>query len=145
MSFTLTSPASGRSSGASDGGIEKNIEECVKVLQAVKTRCEAEGVKISIENHAGDMRSDELKMLIEAAGKGHVGANIDPGNAVWAMEDPLQHLVVLMMPATAASLHLAAAVFRMARSSVLDILGQDFVRALRAKGLGPRRKRRCHQ
>ena len=80
---------------ASDGGIEKNIEECVKALKSVKSRCETEGVKISIENHAGDMRSDELKMLIEAAGKGHVGANIDPGNAVWAMEDPLQHLEVL--------------------------------------------------
>lgn len=80
---------------ASDGGIERNIEECVKALKAVKNRCETEGVKISIENHAGDMRSDELKMLIEAAGKGHVGANIDPGNAAWAMEDPLQHLEVL--------------------------------------------------
>lgn len=80
---------------ASDGGIERHIEECVKALKAVKTRCETEGVKISIENHAGDMRSDELKMLIEAAGKGHVGANIDPGNAVWAMEDPLEHLEVL--------------------------------------------------
>jgi 3-oxoisoapionate decarboxylase len=80
---------------ASEGGIEKNIEECIKVLKAVKSRCETEGVKISIENHAGDMRSEELKMLIEAAGKGHVGANIDPGNAVWALEDPLQHLEVL--------------------------------------------------
>ena len=79
----------------SEGGIEKNIEECIKVLKAVKSRCETEGVKISIENHAGDMRSEELKMLIEAAGKGHVGANIDPGNAVWALEDPLQHLEVL--------------------------------------------------
>lgn len=80
---------------ASEGGIERNIEECVKVLRTVKNRCETEGVMISIENHAGDMRSDELKMLIEAAGKGHVGANIDPGNAVWAMEDPMQHLEVL--------------------------------------------------
>lgn len=80
---------------ASDGGIERNIEECIKALKAVKSRCETEGVKISIENHAGDMRADELKMLIEAAGKGHVGANIDPGNAAWAMEDPLEHLEVL--------------------------------------------------
>ena len=67
----------------------------MKALQAVKTRCETEGVKISIENHAGDLRSDELKALIEAAGKAHVGANIDPGNAVWALEDPLEHLEVL--------------------------------------------------
>lgn len=78
-----------------DGGIEKNIEECVKALKAVQTRCETEGVKIAIENHAGDLQSHELKMLIEAAGKGHVGANIDPGNAVWAMEDPMHHLETL--------------------------------------------------
>lgn len=80
---------------AADGGIDRHIEECVKALRAVKNRCETEGVRISIENHAGDMRSDELKGLIEAAGKGHVGANIDPGNATWAMEDPLQHLEAL--------------------------------------------------
>lgn len=78
-----------------DGGIEKHIEECVKALRAVKGRCEAEGVKIAIENHAGDMQSQELKMLIEEAGKGHVGANIDPGNAVWALEDPLHCLETL--------------------------------------------------
>lgn len=80
---------------STDGGIDKHIEECVNVLQAVKSRCETEGVKISMENHAGDMQSHELKGLIEAAGKGHVGANIDPGNAVWALEDPMQHLEVL--------------------------------------------------
>lgn len=78
-----------------DGGIEKHIEECVKALKTVKNRCETEGVKIAIENHAGDLQSHELKALIEAAGKGHVGANIDPGNAVWAMEDPMQHLETL--------------------------------------------------
>ncbi len=80
---------------STDGGIEKHIEECVKVLKAVQTRCETEGIKISIENHAGDMQSRELVALIEAAGKGHVGANIDPGNAVWALEDPMQHLEIL--------------------------------------------------
>ena len=80
---------------STDGGIEKHIEECVKALQAVKSRCEAEGVKIAIENHAGDMQSQELKMLIEAAGKGHVGANIDPGNAVWTLEEPMHCLETL--------------------------------------------------
>ena len=78
-----------------DGGIERHIEECIKALQAVKGRCEAEGVKIAIENHAGDMQSQELKTLIEAAGKAHVGANIDPGNAVWALEDPMHCLETL--------------------------------------------------
>jgi sugar phosphate isomerase/epimerase len=71
------------------------MEECVKALQAVKSLCETEGVKIAIENHAGDLQSQELKALIEAAGKGHVGANIDPGNAVWALEDPMHNLEVL--------------------------------------------------
>jgi 3-oxoisoapionate decarboxylase len=75
-----------------DGGIEKHIEECLKVFKATKSRCEAEGVKISIENHAGDLLSQELKDLVEAAGKDYVGVNIDPGNAVWALEDPMLHL-----------------------------------------------------
>lgn len=80
---------------ATDGGIQKHIEETLKVIQANRTRAETEGIKIAIENHAGDMQSHELKVLIEAAGKGYVGANIDPGNAVWAMEEPMAHLEAL--------------------------------------------------
>lgn len=80
---------------ATDGGIQKHIEATLKVIQANKSRAEAEGIKIAIENHAGDMQSHELKTLIEAAGKGYVGANIDPGNAVWAMEEPMAHLEAL--------------------------------------------------
>jgi sugar phosphate isomerase/epimerase len=80
---------------STDGGIEKHIENTVKSIKANQTRAEAEGIKIAIENHAGDMQSHELKSLIEAAGKGYVGANIDPGNAVWALEEPLKHLEVL--------------------------------------------------
>jgi sugar phosphate isomerase/epimerase len=63
--------------------------------QGLPVKAEGEGIKIAIENHAGDMQSHELKALIEAAGKGYVGANIDPGNAVWALEEPLMHLEVL--------------------------------------------------
>jgi sugar phosphate isomerase/epimerase len=80
---------------SSDGGIQKHIEETIKVIKANKSLAEGEGIKIAIENHAGDMQSHELKALIEAAGKGYVGANIDPGNAVWAMEEPMAHLEVL--------------------------------------------------
>jgi sugar phosphate isomerase/epimerase len=80
---------------SSDGGIQKHIEETIKVIQANKSLAEGEGIKIAIENHAGDMQSHELKGLIEAAGKSYVGANIDPGNAVWAMEEPMAHLEVL--------------------------------------------------
>lgn len=78
-----------------DGGIQRHIEQTVKVIRANRSRAEAEGIKIAIENHSGDMQSHELKALIEAAGKEYVGANIDPGNAVWALEEPLAHLEVL--------------------------------------------------
>ncbi len=78
-----------------DGGIEKHIENTIKAIKANQSLAEGEGIKIAIENHAGDMQSHELKALIEAAGKGYVGANIDPGNAVWALEEPMLHLETL--------------------------------------------------
>jgi 3-oxoisoapionate decarboxylase len=80
---------------STDGGIEKHIENTIKAIKANQSLAEGEGIKIAIENHAGDMQSQELKALIEAAGKGYVGANIDPGNAVWALEEPMLHLETL--------------------------------------------------
>jgi sugar phosphate isomerase/epimerase len=80
---------------STDGGIAKHIENTIKSIKANQSRAEAEGIKIAIENHAGDMQSAELRELIEVAGKGYVGANIDPGNAVWALEEPMKHLEVL--------------------------------------------------
>jgi sugar phosphate isomerase/epimerase len=52
-------------------------------------------VKIAVENHAGDMQAAELVQLIQQAGKEYVGANVDSGNAVWTMEDPLGSLEIL--------------------------------------------------
>jgi 3-oxoisoapionate decarboxylase len=46
------------------------------------------GMKFAFENHAGDMRTDELLELIDATGSDICGAFYDPGNAVYAMEDP---------------------------------------------------------
>lgn len=77
------------------GGIEARIADTVKVCRASRSRAVDAGVKIAIENHAGDMQSWELVQLIEEAGKDYVGANIDSGNACWTMEDPLQNLEVL--------------------------------------------------
>lgn len=74
------------------GGIQARIADTVAVCKALKGRSEELGVKIAIENHAGDMQSNELVELIEAAGKGHVGANMDIGNGVWTMEDPMTTL-----------------------------------------------------
>lgn len=68
--------------------IEGHIDNTVKVLRAVRSRVMDTGVKIAIENHAGDMQARELKSLIEGAGKDFVGACVDSGNPVWALEDP---------------------------------------------------------
>jgi 3-oxoisoapionate decarboxylase len=71
------------------GGIEARIADTVAVLKAARTRAIDAGVKIAVENHAGDMQSRELLGLVEAAGPDFVGVNFDSGNACWALEDPL--------------------------------------------------------
>jgi 3-oxoisoapionate decarboxylase len=76
----------------SPGGIEARIADTVKVLKSQRSRGLDAGVKIAMENHAGDMHSTELVRLIEEAGKDFVGANMDSGNACWTLEDPLQTL-----------------------------------------------------
>ena len=80
---------------AGDGGIERHIENTVRVLRNVRGRAAGEGIRIAIENHAGDLQARELKMLIEAAGKDFVGACLDSGNPAWAIEDPHLALEVL--------------------------------------------------
>jgi sugar phosphate isomerase/epimerase len=78
-----------------DGGIEARIADTVKVCKSQRGRALDTGVKIAVENHAGDMQAWELVTLIEAAGKDYVGANMDSGNATWTMEDPLASLETL--------------------------------------------------
>ncbi|MBS1824651.1 MAG: sugar phosphate isomerase/epimerase [Acidobacteria bacterium] len=85
----------GTSADRAGGAIERNIESTVKVLRPMRQRFLDAGVKVAIENHAGDMQGRELKMLIEGAGKDFVGACLDSGNPVWALEDPhvtMEHL-----------------------------------------------------
>jgi 3-oxoisoapionate decarboxylase len=79
----------------SEGGIEARIADTVKVCKALRSQALDAGVKIAVENHAGDMQAWELVTLIEAAGKDYVGANMDSGNATWTMEDPLASLETL--------------------------------------------------
>jgi len=45
----------------------------------------------------------------------------------------------LLLPALALGVHLMAMLSRMTRSSMVDVLGEDFVRTARAKGLGEKR------
>jgi 3-oxoisoapionate decarboxylase len=68
--------------------IDGHIENAVKVLRASRSRILASGLKIAIENHAGDMQAREVKTLIEEAGTDIAGACLDSGNPLWAIEDP---------------------------------------------------------
>jgi len=52
-------------------------------------------------------------------------------------DDPAQHLKHLAMPAVSLGLPMAAVFVRYTRSTVLDVLGRDYVRTARAKGLRP--------
>ena len=78
-----------------NGSIYRHMDEMVKVLKAVRSEAEDAGVKIAIENHAGDMQSWELVDLIKEAGESYVGATMDPGNAAWTLEDPMVNLETL--------------------------------------------------
>jgi sugar phosphate isomerase/epimerase len=94
MAKALGSPAARFILGAANdrktpGGIQARIADTVTVCKELKPYYENLGVKIAIENHAGDMQSAELVELIEAAGKEYVGANMDTGNGMWTLEDPL--------------------------------------------------------
>lgn len=74
------------------GGIEARILDTVKVLKACRNLARDLNVKVSVENHAGDMTADELVWLVESAGRDFVGVNMDSGNAAWTLEDPLESL-----------------------------------------------------
>lgn len=60
------------------------------------------------------------------------------GFTPWA-RDPVASVRSLMLPMLALGLGQAAVMTRMTRSSMIEALGQDYVRTARAKGLPPRR------
>lgn len=78
-----------------EGGIEARIADTVEVCRAVREEALDSGLKIAVENHAGDMQAWELATLIEAAGPDYVGATVDAGNAAWTLEDPVRNLEIL--------------------------------------------------
>ena len=76
-------------------GLDGHIAETVKVVKRNRSRLMDTGVKLAIENHAGDMQGRELKRLIEEAGPECIGACVDTGNAIWTIEDPADTLDAL--------------------------------------------------
>lgn len=78
-----------------EGGIQPRIDEAVRVLKVSSKLAKDAGIKFGFENHAGDLRSEELLDLIESVGTDVCGVMLDPGNGLWAMEDPMVHLQAL--------------------------------------------------
>lgn len=78
-----------------EGGIQPRIDEAVRVLKSASQPAKDAGVRFGFENHAADLRSEELLDLIHRVGTDVCGVMLDPGNALWAMEDPMVHLHAL--------------------------------------------------
>lgn len=77
------------------GGLEARWKDTIRVCRAVRSRAIDAGVKLAIENHAGDMQAWQLAHLIEECGRDFVGATMDAGNATWTLEEPLRNLEIL--------------------------------------------------
>lgn len=60
---------------------------------------------------------------------------LPPGGYVPLVEDPLQNLKLMIMPAFTLGASFAGIVARMTRASLLEVLGADYVRTARSKGL----------
>ena len=89
----LDSPVIGVRIGVLDdrysaGGIQPRMEEVIKLMKSFRGPVSGAGIKFAFENHAGDMRTEELLDLIRETGTDICGAYFDPGNAIYAMEDP---------------------------------------------------------
>ncbi len=61
------------------------------------------------------------------------------GNYVSLSADPLRNLQQLFFPAVTLGFAFSASVMRMTRSSMLEVLGEDYVRTARSKGLAEQR------
>ncbi len=75
--------------------LEAHIQSTVETCHAVRDLSRETGVKLAIENHAGDLQGREMKELIERAGPETVGVCLDNGNPLWTLEDSmvtLEHL-----------------------------------------------------
>lgn len=59
---------------------------------------------------------------------------------IWVnpLEDPLGNLQQMILPALALAVQLMAVEMRMMRASMLEVLRQDYIRTVRAKGVGER-------
>lgn len=60
---------------------------------------------------------------------------LPPSGFVPLFEDPVQNLRLMIMPALTLGTAFAALIMRQTRASILEVLGEDYIRTARAKGL----------
>ena len=75
--------------------LEQHIENTIAACKSVRDEDGRHGIKIAVENHAGDLQARQLRDLVEEAGTDYVGTLLDSGNATWTLEDPHHTLEVL--------------------------------------------------
>ena len=75
--------------------LEQHIENTIAACRSVRDEDGRHGIKIAIENHAGDLQARQLRALVEEAGTDYVGTLLDSGNATWTLEDPFHTMEVL--------------------------------------------------
>ena len=75
--------------------LQQIMESAIGVFRSVRSEAQDLGVRIALENHAGDMQAHEVRTIIEESGKDYVGSCLDTGNPMWVAEDPLVSLEVL--------------------------------------------------
>ena len=63
---------------------------------------------------------------------------VPPSGYVPFLEDPLQNLRLMLLPTFVLGTHGAGLLARFVRSSLLEVLGQDYIRTARAKGFSER-------
>jgi peptide/nickel transport system permease protein len=69
---------------------------------------------------------------------------IPPISFAYLWEDPVRNISILLLPAFLGGLRGTAEILRMTRSSVLEVIREDFVRTAHAKGLRQSRVLRVH-
>ncbi|NLT72575.1 MAG: sugar phosphate isomerase/epimerase [Chloroflexi bacterium] len=75
---------------------EAHVASMIDVLRTVRDEALELGVKIAVENHAGDFPAPELKALVEEAGPEFVGVCLDSGGSLqFAAESPFVTLEYL--------------------------------------------------
>ncbi|MFY0653499.1 MAG: TIM barrel protein [Cyclobacteriaceae bacterium] len=87
-----------------EGGIVQRMDEIINALLSMRQQIQDAGLKFAIENHAGDLRAEEVLQIVQTVGTDICGVMLDPGNSVWSMEDPMEHLQKLGKYALCSSL-----------------------------------------